>query len=422
MKNMNKFAAAALSFAIAAVSTGCSAPGGLTIGNGTKNAVTIDGYDVPAGIFITYELGAYENAAYQYLASTGTSEAPDPDDVKKFKIDGTDSATWIQEQATEQCKQFVAIEKEFEKINGALTDEEEDKVESSIKSLGESNRDYYEKNGIGDESLKKIAAFEFKVTHVFEHYYGIDAPNGCSEEELKQYYLDNNARVKYIEIKTADSQGNKYDEDTIHELEKKADSYVKQINAEKSNEAKLAKMNELKEEYTEYSATITTTVSGQTTAATTTTTTTTTTPTTDPNATTTTTDPHANEKIIAKITTTTADANSEVVTTTPAEKTDAEKAAENFDAKIFGSDMPLYKAERYQYDENTIYVIIKADMEERITEDDLWTEDFKDALIQQRYASKFADWIEEVANSYSVEKNKSAYKRYNPFKLELERE
>ena len=39
-------------------------------------------------------------------------------------------------------------EKEFEKINGALTDEEEDKVESSIKSLGESNRDYYEKNGI----------------------------------------------------------------------------------------------------------------------------------------------------------------------------------------------------------------------------------------------------------------------------------
>ncbi len=420
MKNTNRFAAAALAFAIAAVSTGCSAPSGPTIGNGTKNALTIDGYDVPAGIFITYELTAYNSAASQYISST--SAMPTPDDIKKFRIGGTDASTWIQDQATEQCRQFVAIEKEFDKINGTLTDEEEDMVNSSVKSLSEADRDFYEKNGVGDESLKKIAAFEFKVTHVFEHYYGIDRPNGCTEDELKQYYLDNNARVKYIEIKTADSQGNKYDEDTIHDLEKLADSYVKQINAEKDNDDKLAKVDELQEAYTEYAATITTTVSGQTTSATTTTTTTTTTTDASATTTTTTTDPHANEKIIAKITTTTAAANSETVTTTPVEKTDAEKASEAFDTKLFGSDMPLYTAERYQYDDDTIYVIIKADLEERINADDLWTEDFKEALIQNRYASVFADWIEEIAKGYSVEKNKSAYKRYEPFdKLELEK-
>ena len=419
MKNMNRFAAAALSFAIAAVSTGCSAPSAPTIGNGTKNAATIDGYEVPAGIFIAYELTAYNSAVSQYISSTSTM--PTPDDVKKFNIEGTDASTWIQEQATEQCRQFVAIEKEFEKINGVLTAEEEDTVENSIKSLSETDRDYYEKNGVGEESLRKIAAFEFKVTHVFEHYYGIDAPNGCSEEELKQYYLDNNARVKYIEIKTADSQGNKYDEDTIHDLEKLADSYVKQINAEKSNEAKLAKIDELKEDYTEYSAAITTTVSGQTTASTTTTTTTTTTADASATTTTTTTDPYANEKIIAKLTTTSSASGSEVVSTEAVEKTDAEKASEAFDTKVFGSDMPLYTAEKYQYDDDTIYVIIKADMEERLTEEDMWTDDFKEALVQQRYSSVFADWIEEIAKNYSVEKNKSAYKRYEPFdKLELE--
>ena len=418
MKNKNRFAAAALAFAIAAVSTGCSAPSGPTIGNGTKNALTIDGYEVPAGIFITYELTAYNTAASQYISSTST--VPTADDIKKFHIEGTDASTWIQDQATEQCRQFVAIEKEFDKINGSLTDEEEEMVNSSIKSLSEADRDFYEKNGVGEDSLKKIAAFEFKVTHLFEHYYGIDKPNGCTEDELKQYYLDNNARVKYIEIKTADSNGNKYDEDTIHDIEKLADSYVKQINAEKNNDAKLAKIDELQEDYTEYAATITTTVSGETTAATTTTTTTTT---TDASATTTTTttDSHANEKIIAKVTTTTAAENSETVTTTPVEKTDAEKASEAFNTKLFGSDMPLYTAEKYQYDDDTIYVIIKADLEERINADDLWTEDFKDTLIQNRYASVFAEWIEEIAKGYTVEKNKSAYKRYEPFdKLDLE--
>jgi len=54
--------------------------------------------------------------------------------------------------------------------------------------------------------------------------------------------------------------------------------------------------------------------------------------------------------------------------------------------------------------------------------DDLWTEEFMDALIQQRYSSAFADWIDDIAKNYSLEKNKSAYKRYEPFKLELEQE
>lgn len=418
MKKTNKFVAAALSFALVAVSAGCSAPGALTIGNNTKNAATIDGYEVPAGIFITYELIAYDNAASMYYSSTNTT--PTPKDVKKFHIEGTDASTWIQDQATEQCRQFVAIEKEFEKIGGSLTSDEQAQINDTVRSLPENTRDFYDKNGISEESLKKISAISLKRDYVFEHYYGIGGPNGCTEDELKEYFIDNNARVKYIEIKTADSEGNPYDKDTIHELDKMADDFVKQINNEKENQDKLAKIDELKEEYEEYAATLTTTVSGQTTAPTTTTTTTT--AASDVKTTTTTTDPHENERIVVKVTTTTASDNDEATTTEPVEKTDAQKASEALNSRIFGNEMTLYTAEKYQYDDNTIYVIIKADIEERMNDEDMWTDDIKDQLISQRYFNNFADWIEEVANSYSVDKNKSAYKRYEPFKLELEME
>ena len=55
-----------------------------------------------------------------------------------------------------------------------------------------------------------------------------------------------------------------------------------------------------------------------------------------------------------------------------------------------------------------------------MTEDDLWTEDKIDEVLKQRYNQDFSDWLEGIANSYSVEKNNSAYKRYAPFKLDIE--
>ena len=171
-----------------------------------------------------------------------------------------------------------------------------------------------------------------------------------------------------------------------------ADDFVKQINAEKENEDKLAKMDELKEEYEEYAATITTTAVDQSTVTTTTTTT----------------------------AAASGSSNTTTTTTEPVEKTDAQKASEALNEKIFSGNMTSYTAEKYQYDDHTIYVILKADIEDRMTDDDMWTDDIKDQLISQRYFQNFADWIEEIANGYSVDKNKSAYKRYEPFKLELE--
>ena len=65
MNKFNKFAAAAAAFALAVTSAGCGAPEAITIGKGTQTALTIDGYEVPAGVFIYNEITAYNNAAYE---------------------------------------------------------------------------------------------------------------------------------------------------------------------------------------------------------------------------------------------------------------------------------------------------------------------------------------------------------------------
>lgn len=414
MKKINRFAAAALAFAIATTAAGCSAPGAITIGNGTKYALTVDGYEVPAGIFINNEISAYRTAMYQ-IAMTNNS-VPTFEEMKKVHIGNMEAEDWIQEEATETCKRFVAVEKEFDKIGGQLTQEEEDEVSNYIKSM---DKELTEGNGIGEESLLTVQRNTYKQNYLFKHYYGIDSERGCSEDELKQYFSDNTARIKYIAIKTTDADGAALSEDEQRELDDMIDDYIKEINSETDNKAKMQKVDEVKEEYNEYLAAQTTPDD----SASTTTTTTTTTATSDSSGsdattTTTTADPYANEVTVTKYTTT-VPSEDNAVTTTQAEETEAQKAKRALNEKIFG-DLPTYEAVRYQYDDDTVYILIKGDITERLTEDDLWNEEQILSVLTQRYGQDFIDWIESITDGYTVEKNNSAYRRYAPFKLDIE--
>lgn len=428
MKKVNRFAAAALTFALAATTAGCSAPGAITLGNNTKNALTVDGCDVPAGIFINNEISAYRNAMYRVVMEQGS--LPTFDDMKKAKIEDMDAEDWIQDQATETCKLYVAIEKEFDKIDGKLTQEEEDEIKKYIKSVRDN--DLFKDNGISEDSLLKVYRNSYKQEYLFDHYYGIDAEKGCSEEDLKKYFTDNTARIKYIEIKLTDAEGNAYDEDIKRKIDKKVDSWVKEINDVKDDEEKLKKMDDIKTEYEEFSSTLTTSADGETGTTTTTTTTATTTETTgtttagttqtDENGsvittTTTTTSPYQNEITVTKYVTTTADKDEQPNTTTT--QSEAEVAVKKYNDFVF-DDLKEYEAVKYNYDDSTIYLVIKGDITKRMTKDDYWSDDNIDALLKQRYGVDFDDWLNAIADSYSVEKNKSAYKRYAPFKLDIE--
>ena len=422
MNKFNKFAAAAAAFALAAATTSCGAPEAITFGKGSQTALTVDGYDVPAGVFIYNEMYAYNTAKYELYAKNGTM--PTLDDVKNATIKSMDASEWIQDQATEACRNYVANEKEFEKIGGELSAEDKAKVKDILASSASDTS--LSENGVGEESIRKIVENSYKADAVFEHYYGLGAEKGCSEDELKEYYQDKTTRVKYFAISFLDENGEKYGADETRKLNNMIDDYVKEINAEATNEKKLKKIDECEEEYNEYvekrtqeAAEKAAKEAGQTVSTTTTTTTT-----TDKNetTTTTTTDPYANEVTITKYTTTTVDpeADSETTTTTTTpEQAAAQKAQKDYNEYVF-NDLDYYKAVKYQYDDDTVYIVIRADIKERMTEDDLWSKENIDSLISERYYSDFQDMMKKIAEGYSIKKNNSAYKRYSPLSLELE--
>ena len=132
MNKFNRFAAAAAAFALAAASASCASPEAITIGKNAQTALTVDGYDVPAGVFIYNEISAYQSAVYDLYMKNG--KEPTLEEVKKASFEELDSTDWIQSNATDACKDFVANEKEFEKIGGALTNEELTEIKDILSS------------------------------------------------------------------------------------------------------------------------------------------------------------------------------------------------------------------------------------------------------------------------------------------------
>ena len=147
----------------------------ITFGEGTQTAITIDGYEVPAGVFIYNEIYAYNNAAYTLYSKNG--EYPHVNDVKDSKIDDLDAEDWIQDNAVDFCRDFVATELEFDKIGGELTKEQLDEINERA-AMNETNTMFSE-NGVGKESIKAMIANSYKQEELFKHYFGIDAEKEC---------------------------------------------------------------------------------------------------------------------------------------------------------------------------------------------------------------------------------------------------
>ena len=413
MKKFKKFTAMTVSVALASTLFGCTP----SYGSGSKSAMSIDGYDVPAGLFIYYSMQGYTEAANLLNEQNGT--APKLKDVKNSQIDSLDSTDWIQNKATDYCLDFVTIQKEFESIGGELTQEDIDEAEE-MAAYYYAQDSRLDKNGVSLDTMEKMAQMTYMEQEVFDYYYGFEGSEGCSEEELKDYFDENFARVKYLEISLTDDEGNELGEDEQRELRKMAEKYVKQINAKSGGLNKMLEMEEVKNDYNEYVSAQTTTEEGETTTTTTTTTATTS---ADETTTTTTTNPYANERLLQKSTTTSAEESETGTMDTQTEtvETDDEKNTRLFNEFVF-NELPLNEAKVYDYSDDTIYVVIRGDLRERMTEDDYWTEDYISSLQSRRYYEDFIDLLETKSENLTIEKNSKAYRRYEPFKLQLETE
>ncbi len=431
-------------------------------GERTAYVMKVDGVEVRAGIYIYYSIDAYfdalqilaENENFNYASYKTDKELKKA--IKDKMVEGLPIQEWIQNKATEYCLQYVAVEKEFERLNLTLPEDTESEIDTYYLSSWAYLGDFYTASGIGEQTVKDVLLSSEKRNAIYQAYYGEDGSEGVTDESLRTYYKDNNARVEYVKIALTDGEGNLLKSDGKAKMKAMAEQYLDRLKAQSSEEAMLDEFDAVISEYKEYAtsvsnAAVTTTdesgnlITTATTVKTTTTTTTTVTTTavsadaegtetgdsttvvpdvttvtttapatadsTATSDTTTTTSPYANESIIAKVTTAPESEQKEDETTTAPSYTPSEKTY-NF---IF-NDAKLGVPELIEEDE-ALYLVVRLNIEDRMTEDDLWSESNVENVRYAIYGEAFDQKVEDWAKGYQEERYAAAYRRYDPLDL-----
>ena len=158
MFRWKKAAAVLAAAAMTAAGVGCTA------GSGTAYAMTIDGVQVNAGIYIYYSYASYMELTQTLQSENSELDVSDKDVVKEQKMDGVSSEEWIKNKALEYCQRYVAIEKKFEELDLSLTEEENKEISSTIDSFWDTNGELYEKNGIAKSSVQSV--LELSLIHI----------------------------------------------------------------------------------------------------------------------------------------------------------------------------------------------------------------------------------------------------------------
>lgn len=234
------------SLTIAFSASGCGT------GKNTSWAAKYDSYEVKAGIFIYYEMSAYYQAVNKAAEENEGLDTSDIKAVKASVIDGKDILTWIQDEATESIRKYLAVQAEFDNRGLSLSDEEIEEINNTVNASWDYYGSYYEQNGIGKESFKQITELAYKSTALFKSYYSEGGTDEVPIDDVKSYYNENYARVKYIAMNLKDAEGNALDDEAKAERKKMAENYVERAN-------KGEDFDSLYDEYNEYLAELTAT-------------------------------------------------------------------------------------------------------------------------------------------------------------------
>ena len=438
--------------------------------------LTIDGVKIKAGIYIYYSYQAYTEATSTIQKQNSDLDTTDEEVVKAQTIDGKDAETWIKDRTMEYCKEFVAIQKDFDAKGLELTTEQTNQVKNYISSAWDSSGETFEKNGIAESSVQDIFLSTYKEQELFQHYYGADGEKGVTEDELKEYYEDNDARVRYITFDLKDGNGDLLKDDGKKEMKSMVEDYLSVLKTLKDEDAINDKMDTIQEEYNAYvtsiseeaaaaTATSATDENGNEIPATTTATTATTTSAETTTVTTVAADAESDSE--AETTADTeetvtraasdADSSDETTTTTVSGATEEESsdttetttttapyANESIITKVSTTDekdkdnedsinyTPSTKAYEAIFndaktdvpfiveDDEAYYLIVRFDITKRMTDDDLWTEDQMKAVASRKYWDNFTDDKKEMANALNIDQQSDrAIKKYDPFKLDF---
>lgn len=229
-------------------------------------AMEIDGEKIPAGLYILYS-----GYAYQLAQQKLTEEQPDLKTTEEGfdwtaqKVSDMDFMDYVEQEALNNCKQYVAVNRLFDELNIALEKDDKDSINDSVNSQWDYEipevalnsmtylkgfstlGNYYESIGVSKASLKLYISASLKSSKIFNYYYGEGGIEEVSKAEKEKWLEDNYALSRYFPISIKDSKGNVIESKTeLALIMKTAEEYAEKLNKGES-------YKDVYDEYVEYS-------------------------------------------------------------------------------------------------------------------------------------------------------------------------
>lgn len=235
-------AVTALALAIGAVSFGgCS--------QNVNYAMEVDGEQIAAGLYILYSGQALSSAQAKLL-----KDNPDLDtSAEGFSyddqtIDGLSFRDYVAQEAVNNCKRYVAVNRLFDELNIPVEADERKNLDDSLngqwdldvaswatylpyvgkhKTLGS----YYESIGVSKASLREYLTTSYKASKIFDYYYGEGGIEEVPKADKEKWIDENYALARYFGVSITDSDGKVIESKTeLAILEKLAQEYVDSLN------------------------------------------------------------------------------------------------------------------------------------------------------------------------------------------------
>ncbi len=138
----------------------------------------------------------------------------------------------IIESAKDQYMTYLYIEVTFEKLGLTLSAEDEKEIDRIIQQdwVGVYGNDGFntirQTLGMTYDEFRNIMACNVKSERILEYYYGKGGPNEITDQEMADYFKNNYVRFKYIVMMTKDTDGNKYNDTKMAEINANKDAVL----------------------------------------------------------------------------------------------------------------------------------------------------------------------------------------------------
>lgn len=235
---IKKVAAAVLAVVLAASLCGCD----------RGYIMTVDGMDIRNGVYLSFLTAAY-SSAYEALDAEKTDDETSTDSteetpITKETIEGKSGSQWIKDETMKAVRRFVAVQRKCNEIGISLTEDEIREINTEITKMWDDENDYlqylygfktmgeyYEKQGIGQESMRELFSANKLQDKLFMYFYGKGGEFEVKESEIDEYLKENYATVKMQSFSFTDAMGTALEEDDDKKAVKdKAQDYANRIN------------------------------------------------------------------------------------------------------------------------------------------------------------------------------------------------